>query len=345
MKKAFSLILAFVLISALIVGCGSTKAENTATQASEAVEAPAAQASNEKIVLAGIYKSGDQEWFIGEGAAAKKTALEMGASDFLFIDAKMNPDVYLQALDNVIAQNVSGLLVCIPDQTLSAITVQKCEEAGIPVIAADDPLTDENGNQLAPWVGIDSYNIGVSMGEWTSQYIIDHKIESDDVGLLLLTMDTVSSCVPRTEGQYDSWMEAFPDWPAERVFRADYNGEQDKGYNAAAGIFTANPQITKWVVMTPNDEGAAGACRALEAAGLDKEAVVCGMGGYLGKLDFEKEEETCFKATAYIDYNAVGEATAREMMEYILNGTEIPEKYATPAKMATRENYKEIIGE
>lgn len=342
MKKAFSLFLAFIMLALVATSCSS---KETAASTPPEVTLPATSpAGSDNIVIAGIYKSGDQEWFIGEGAAAKKTALEMGASDFLFIDAKMNPDTYLQALDNVIAQKVSGLIVCIPDQTLSSVTVQKCSEAGIPVIAADDPLADENGKQIAPWVGIDSYNIGQSMAEWTAQYVKDNGIEGDNVGLLLLTMDTVSSCVPRTEGQYDTWMKIFPDWPQERVFRADYNGEQDKGYNAAAGIFTANPQITKWIVMTPNDEGAAGACRALEAASLDKDAVVCGMGGYLGKLDFEKEEETCFKATAYIDYNSVGEATAEEMMNYILNGTEIPETFVTPAKMATRDNYKEIMG-
>jgi len=357
MKKTLSLILALVMSMSLMTACsGGTSASSAAPAASSgaqsvaessaAASAPAAStpAKKDKMVIAGIYKAGDQQWFIGEGAAAKKKALAMGASDFLFIDAKMNPDTYLQALDNAITQGVSGIIVCVPDQKLSAITVQKCAAANIPVIAADDQLLDDSGKQIAPWVGIDSYNIGQSMGQWTGKYIQDHKISGDDVGLLLLTMDQVSSCVPRTKGQYDTWMKTFPDWPANRVFRADYNGEQDKGYNAAAGIFTGNPKIKKWIIMTPNDEGAAGACRALEAAGLDKDAVVCGMGGYLGKLDFEKKEETCFKATAYIDYNAVGEATAEEMMNFLQKGTKIPEKFATPAKMATRENYKEIMG-
>lgn len=351
MKKALSLILASMLAMSLF-GCGAQPSESSsvaepvapsssAAAPSESSSEPAAPA--EDIIIAGIYKAGDQQWFIGEGEAAKQKCIEMGAKDFMFIDAKMNPDTYLQALDNAITQGVSGILVCVPDQKLSQVTVDKCKEAGIPVIAADDQLLDENGEMIAPWVGIDGFAIGQAVGEWTANYAKENNMTGEDTAVLYLTMDQVSSCVPRTEGQVDSWGKVFPDWPAERTFRSDYNGEQDKAYNAAAGVFTANPSIKKWIVMTPNDEGAAGATRALEAAGLDKESVVCGIGGYLAKLEFAKEEESAFKATAFINYVDVGAYSAENMMNYLLNGTEIPWEFKTPAVMITKENYKEIM--
>ncbi|MEM1484145.1 substrate-binding domain-containing protein [Oscillospiraceae bacterium PP1C4] len=350
MRKALSLALACALALGTI-GCGAKPAETSST--APASEAPAASgtvsasetttAPAKDIVIAGIYKAGDQQWFIGEGDAAKAKCLEMGAKDFMYIDAKMNPDTYLQALDNAITQGVSGILVCVPDQKLSAITVQKCKEAGIPVIAADDQLLDESGKMIAPWVGIDGKAIGVAVGEWTANYAKENKMTGDDAAVLYLTMDQVSSCVPRTEGQIESWGKVFPDWAAERTFKSDYNGEQDKAYNAAAGIFTANPQIKKWIVMTPNDEGAAGATRALEAAGLDKDAVVCGIGGYLAKLEFAKAEPSAFKATAFINYVDVGAYSAENMMNYLVAGVEIPKEFKTPAVMITKDNYVEIM--
>ncbi|HBM76284.1 MAG TPA: LacI family transcriptional regulator, partial [Clostridiaceae bacterium] len=121
MKKVLALLMSLVITVVALSGCGTAKdASDSKSNAGSAKESP-----KKDIVLAGIYKAGDQQWFIGEGAAAKDKAIKMGAKDFMFIDAKMNPDTYLQALDNAIAQGVSGILVCVPDQKLSAVTMEK----------------------------------------------------------------------------------------------------------------------------------------------------------------------------------------------------------------------------
>lgn len=317
-------------------------AENPAPAPEEAPkeEAPAPA---KDIILAGIYKSGDQQWFIGEGTAAADKAKEMGAKDFMYIDVKLDPDLFLQALDNAITQGVSGILTCVPDQKLSTVAVQKCKDAGIPIIACDDALQDENGNFLAPFVGIDAYAIGKAVGKWTAEYAKANNMTGEDTGVLLLAADQISSCVPRTDGEKEVWMENFPDWPENRIWRVDYNGPQEKAFDAAAATFTANPKIKKWVIMTINDEGAAGATRALEQAGLDKDAVVCGIGGYLAKLEFKKPEGSAFKATAFINYVDVGAYSAQNMMEYLLNGKEIPADFRTPAVIVTPENYVDIM--
>ena len=349
MKRIVALVFSIALLAAAMLGCAAPAAPS-ATAAPEATVAPAAEATaapaeapKKDIVLAGIYKSGDQQWFIGEGAAAAAKAKEMGAKDFMYIDVKLNPDLFLQALDNAITQGVSGILTCVPDQKLSAVAVQKCKDAGIPIIACDDPLMDESGTFVAPFVGIDAYAIGKAVGEWTATYAKDHEMTGEDTGVLLLAADQISSCVPRTDGSLEMWMKAFPEWPKERIWRVDYNGPQEKAFDAAAATFTANPKIKKWVIMTINDEGAAGATRALEQAGLDKDAVVCGIGGYLAKLEFKKPEGSAFKATAFINYVDIGASSAENMMNFLLNGTEIPKDFRTPAVIVTPDNYVEIM--
>ena len=57
MKKIIAILLVLVLALGMFAGCGAPE--------------------DDKIVIAGIYKAGDQEWFIGEGEAAKKQALSM----------------------------------------------------------------------------------------------------------------------------------------------------------------------------------------------------------------------------------------------------------------------------
>ena len=108
----------------------------------------------------GIYKAGDQTWFIDEGDAAK-AKVEADGGEFIYVDAKMSPEEYLKDIDNAIANNAAGIVTCIPDQTLSQAAVDKCKEAGIPIVAGDDAL-EVDGEKIAPWVGIDAYNIGAA---------------------------------------------------------------------------------------------------------------------------------------------------------------------------------------
>ncbi len=355
MKKRLAQMMSALLALVLLAGCGSsaTNKQETAPQpeaASETAEKPAEEAKDEAkpasegdIVVAGIYKSGDQQWFIGEGEAAKNKCLEMGASDFMYIDVKLDPDLYLQAIDNAITQGVAGILTCPPDQNLSQVVVQKCKEAGIPVVACDDALMDSDGNFLAPYVGIDALAIGQACGEWAAEYAVENDMTGEDTGVLFLAADTVSSCVPRTDGAIEKWKAAFPDWPENRMWRVDYTGPQEEAFDQAAATFTAHPEITKWVVMAINDEGAAGATRALEQAGMDKDAVVIGIGGYLAKLEFAKEGGSAFKATAFINYVDIGEYSAENLMNSIVNGVDLPMDTRTPATMVTADNYIEIM--
>ena len=314
MKKVFTA-LTLVIFSFALTACGGKE--------------------DDKIVIAGIYKAGDQVWFIDEGEAAKAKALEMGADEFIYIDATMDPDKYLQAIDNIIAQKVDGVVTCISDQLLSQVVVEKLAAAGIPVVAADDPLIDINGNLLAPWVGIDGYNIGYANGEYMANYITDNSLLDDsEFGILVLTMDTVSSVIPRTDGMTDALVSKLG-ITSNDIFYADYNGETAKGFDAASAIFTANPQITKWVISAGNEEGAVGAVRALEQAGIDRTSFVIGLGGYLAKDEFKKEY-SAMQAATYFSSAAVGGLSVEILMDYILYGTEMTERTAVPAIIITR---------
>ncbi len=304
-----------------------------------------ASADDGKLVVYGIYKAGDQTWFIDEGAAAQK-AVEDAGGEFIFVDAKMNPEEYLKAIDNAIANKATGIVTCIPDQTMSQAAVDKAQEAGIPIVAADDALQDADGEKLAPWVGINAYVIGEANGEWLANYAKDNDLlEKDGVGLLLMTMDTVSSCVPRAEGEYDKFTELCPEFNTDNIFKADYDGTTDKGNTAAAAVITANPQITTWLVTGANEEGTIGAARALESAGLDGDACVVGLGAYMAKDEWNNKgaDGTCMKAAAYFSAEQVGEGSVNVLMQ-IINGEEPDMETAVDAVVVTPENYKEEMG-
>ena len=320
MKKALAIVLALVLI----LGLASAVAES-------------------KGMIYGIYKAGDQTWFIDEGAAAEAAAKDAGY-DFTYVDAKMSPEEYLKAIDNAIANKAAGIVTCIPDQTMSQAVVDKLKEAGIPVVAADDALQDTTGAKIAPWVGINAYVIGEANGAWIAQYAIDNKLVGDAAcGLLIMTMDTVSSCVPRADGELAKFTELCPTFDTTKIFKADYDGTTDKGNTAAAAVFTAHPEITKWLVTGANEEGTIGGLRALESAGLDKDACVVGLGAYMAKDEWKKEGTSAMKASAYFSSDSVGRGSVAVLLDLIA-GKEVKQETAVDAIVVTPETYKDVMG-
>lgn len=359
MKKGLGFVLA-VSMAAALAGCSGFDDEPAPTTA-PAAQAEAANEENAdakdaadnkdgnvasaKGVIYGIYKAGDQTWFIDEGEAAK-TVVEERGDEFIYVDAKMNPEEYLKAIDNAIANQAKGIVTCIPDQTMSQVVVDKCKEAGIPVVACDDALQNDAGDKLAPWVGINAYVIGQANGDWLAAYAKDNGLVDDETcGLLVLTMDTVSSCVPRAEGEYDNFTANCPDFPTERIFKADYDGTTDKGNVAATSVITAHPEIKTWLVTGANEEGTIGAVRALESAGLDADACVVGLGAYMAKDEWNGKgaDGTCMKAATYFSSDSVGKGSV-EVLYDAIEGGEAALETAVDAIIVTPENYKEVMG-
>ncbi len=336
MKKMVALLMAMAVAGTVLMGC-STDSPKSGSNAGQ---------KDDKLIVYGIYKAGDQTWFIDEGKAAEE-AVEAAGGEFIYVDAKMNPEEYLKAIDNAIANNADGIVTCIPDQTMSQAVVTKCEQAGIPIVAADDALQDGAGKKLAPWVGIDGYNIGAANGEWLAKYVKENNLATDpEVGMLLMTMDTVSSCVPRAEGEYDKFTELVPEFDTAKIYKADYDGTTDKGNTAAAAVFTAHPEIKKWIVTGANEEGTIGATRALESAGLDKNACVVGLGAYMAKDEWNNKgaDGTAMKAAAYFSSDSVGAGSVKVLLDMI-NGKDVEMETAVDAVVVTPENYKEEMGD
>ncbi|NLZ68449.1 MAG: substrate-binding domain-containing protein [Spirochaetales bacterium] len=331
MKKVLTIVLMLALVCGFAFANGGSEKATTTTS------------SSAKGVIYGIYKAGDQTWFIDEGDAAKAKANELGY-DFIYVDAKMNPEEYLRAIDNAIANKAAGIVTCIPDQTLSQAVVDKLADAKIPVVAADDALQDASGKKIAPWVGINAYVIGEANGAWIADYVKKNNLNNADTALLIMTMDTVSSCVPRAEGEYDKFTSLVPDFNKSKIYKADYDGTTDKGYSAADAVLTAHPEIKTWLVTGANEEGTVGALRALEAAGKAKTAAVVGLGAYMSKDEWNTNgANSGMKASAYFSAELVG-AGSVTVLDDIINGKSPKLETAVDAIVVTPETYKSVMG-
>lgn len=360
MKKLFALILALVMVLSL-TACADeqTTTDTTAAANNDPVTTDAgteAGGSDDKILIGAIYRDLTQTWFEKESTAAKETADTLGI-EILIGDGQEDPAVLIDVLDSFITQGIQGLVINTCDQGLSQTILDKCNAAGIPVVAVDVPLIDDDGNHIAPAVILDSYLCGEQTVEWLLNYVDENGGMGDTAktGMLILAMETVTSCIPRADGQYDYFTANVPDFPAENIFRVDYGaGSSDDGYNAAAATITAHPDIETWYVVAANDEGVVGAARFLEEIGLDESAVCVGIDGYLAADEFKKDASPV-KASAYLDSGTVAEVSVTALYECIVNGTEIFGEYKEAGDahgtypfgsvIVTKENYQQIMGD
>jgi len=109
-----------------------------------------------------INKMGDHPWFVAEVAGAEEKAEELGA-ELLVQDVQFNADLTITAFDTMVGDGVDGIAIVVPDRALGPVVARKAEEAGIPLVAVDDDIYFEDGTPV-PYVGMNAYNIGRSVG-------------------------------------------------------------------------------------------------------------------------------------------------------------------------------------
>ena len=248
MKKILALILALCLLAGFAALAEETKTEWN---------------------FYGLYKS-ESMYFVNEAASIEATiaawAEEHGFTyKWHYLSSDGDAEKCLTTVDTAIADNADAIFICVPDQTMSQAVVEKCAESGTLVVACDDGLIDGDGNKIAPWFGIDAYNIGYAAGEWMAQYAIDNNLlEDESCAMLYMTMDTVSSCVPRSEGERQAWADMCGDAMADRTYSADYDGSDEAAaYANASAVIAAHPEISTWLVQVASETGSSSAAAAL----------------------------------------------------------------------------------
>ena len=354
MKKLIAMLLVVVLALGLFAGCANNDSGKETTGAktpddTKAPETTAAPEAKTEYTFYGIYKA-EGVYFVTEAASTEKTLKAWGEEkgykvNWVCLFSESDPEKCLTQVQTAVADKADCIFICVPDQSMSFSVVELCKEGNVPVVSVDDGLIDDNGNRLAPWYGIDAYNIGYAAGEWMANYAKDNNLLDDPtVGLIYAEMPTVNSCVPRTQGEKDAWAKINGEAMADRTFSFPYNADENEAYTNCMAVITAHPEITSWLVMTASETASNAAAAALEEAGLDETSCINALGGDATVPHWEEGNFPVIKSATYFSGTVVGREAAEAVINYIENGTEIPMEYATPAILITPDNYKELLG-
>ncbi|MGQ7844744.1 substrate-binding domain-containing protein [Granulosicoccus sp. 3-233] len=296
--------------------------------------------AEDKLIVA-IYKSGTQQYFIDQGEGFSRAAEELGY-EARIINVEMDSNLAITAVSDAIAAGARGIGITAPDQSLGPAIATAAADAGVALIATDDPLSNAQGDAV-PFAGFDGVAMGTKVGERAGQLLQESDwLSGDNYGIMSVEVQTLSVCNDRTGAAQAQVIAAGGS--ADKVVAVTYDGTADAALTAAGPVITANPGVDHWVVYACNDEGVLGASNALKNAGFSANDVIAvGLGAYEACRPWKAGIDTGFKAALYISGVDVGDAAARALINSIETGEPLPAMTVANTTIVDPDTYADIM--
>lgn len=216
-------------------------------------------------------------------------------------------------------------VVFIPvDDVAMAASVQKLNDAEIPIVLASNPLP----GRFVSYVGADDYDIGYR----EARYLFDHL---GGKGKIVILEGTASA--PTNRERLRGYKQALSETPGIEVLAsAPGNYQETDGKRVMAGFLKDYPQVD--ALLSANDSMALGALEAMKEAG--RSMTVMGINGILPAV---KEIESG-NMLATVDFNMfkIGCTATLAAVRY-LHHQPLPEKVLLPADIIDKSNYKDWL--
>lgn len=303
-----------------------------------AVALPAAAQSQDDVTIGYINKMGDHPWFVAEVAGAQAAAEAAGAG-FASQDVQFNADLTITTLDTMIGDGVDGIAIVVPDRALGPVVAARAEEAGIPLIAVDDDITFEDGSPV-PYVGMNAYNIGLSVGRELASIYEQEGWADENVGVVSIEDRRADTCMQRNRGAEEAFLENVDDISEEDIIRVAYDNTMVNAIDVMTTTLTGNPQYTHWVFYSCNDDGVLGAARAMENAGYSADqGLGIGIDGSRACDAFGNGRPSGFRGTMWLNSANHGRVAVELLLAAINDGAELPLTTYTEPEFITLDNF------
>ncbi|WP_435747428.1 substrate-binding domain-containing protein [Microbacterium sp. PMB16] len=296
-------------------------------------------ASDGPLTIALIQKQGDQQYFIDEADGAKEAAKADGDVTINVVDVSTDSNKAISEVEAAIAQGVDAIIIVVPDTQIGPQVIQLAADAGIPIMAADDPIVDAKG-EAAAFTGFDGTSMGEKVGAEAARLFEEAGWDAADTRILSAYKQDQPNCVERVDGAVAAFSEAIPDGP--EVIEVGTDNSATDAQDKAGAIITANAGVKHWVVWGCNDENETGVVTALQNSGVAPADIVgVGLGAYLTCKDWNAGQETGNKSALFISGVEVGKAAVTSMVDLLRNGTELPPKTVANTEIVDATNWED----
>ena len=304
-RLSFLLLAVFVLAACSIEGEDKGKTEEKSTETSVETKE-------------GGYKIGvslstlNNPFFVSIREGIEEKAKEEGA-EVVISDAQNDSSVQSNQIEDLITQKVDLIIINPVDSTAISSSVQKANEANIPVICVD--RGSEDGEVLSL---VASNN--VEGGKMAGEFILEKVGENAEV-IQLEGIPGASSTRERGQG----FEEATKD-KINLVASQPANFDRAEGLTVMENLLQAQPDVK--AVFCQNDEMALGASEAIKASG--KDIVIVGFDGNDDAVEAVKNGDLA--ATVAQQPKKMGKLAMENAINH-LKGETIEEKIDSPLEL------------
>lgn len=299
-------------------------------------EAPATTESSAGAITIGlIVKRGTDPFAVSLVAGAQESAAAVGA-ELLTADVKQDTSLAISTVTQMIEAGIDGLIIVVPDQAIGPAVLELAAAAGIPVLALFDPISDSAGT-AAPFLGLDGAALGKQAGEQLTAAIDGNASATPaTAGFAVVSQNSISACTERTESA-SATFEAAGGLDKSTFFDVPHDGTLATAVTAMSATITQNPGITDWYITSCNDDGVAGALRALESVGVTADnSFGFGMDGSLACTELAKDN--AFAGANFVSFEASGSAAFDTLFAQLNDGTAMPVTQGVPGPVINRSN-------
>jgi ribose transport system substrate-binding protein len=261
-------------------------------------------------------------FFVSLRDGAQKAADQAGVQ-LVVADGANDSARQADEIANFITQQLSVMLVNPTDSDAVIPSVQKANDAKIPVIALDRA---SNGGALASFIASNN----VVAGRDAAQLLLEAVPQGAKVAMLV---GVPGASAARDRGQGFTDALADKTMSATLVAQQVANFDRGQALNVMQNILTANPDIAG--VFCQNDEMALGAVQAIKARGLSDKVAIVGIDGSPDAITAIKAGE--MYATVAQQPDIMGQLGVASAVE-ILNGQTPPKQIDVPLKTVTEAN-------
>ena len=202
---------------------------------------------------------------------------EAAGFEVIVADADSKVDQQNKQVETFIAQNVTAIVINPADRKAISSTIEKANEAGIPVFTCDLQIDAESDAEVTAHVGTNNYDGGRLAGEAMIEAL-------GDVGgeVLILHFRQANSCVERVNGftdEINEYNQGRSEGKIKIVDELEGGGSQDVSYKATLDAVQPHPNLSG--IFAINDPSALGAYTALEQSGKADQIKIVGFDGQI----------------------------------------------------------------
>jgi fructose transport system substrate-binding protein len=234
-----------------------------------ALALPTAQAQPQPVIGL-ITKTETNPFFVKMREGASEAAKAKGAK-LMIAAGRFDGDNASQvtAIENMVAAGAKAILITPSDTKAIVPAIRKARAAGVLVIALDSPADPEDATDAL--FATDNFKAGLLIGQYARAAMAGKAAK-------IATLD-LNPGVTVGKLRHDGFLRGFGirEGDPRIVCSADTQGDQAKGQTAMENCLQRSPDIN--VVYTINEPAAAGAYRAIKAAGREKQVLIVSVDG------------------------------------------------------------------